>query len=369
MKVPMLDLRAQYHRIKTEIDAAVTEVFESQTFVGGSKVENLERAIQDYVGAKRALAVASGTDALLLLLRGMDLRPGDEVITTTFSFFATAGAISNAGAKPVFVDIDPLTYNIDVTQIESRITERTRAIIPVHLYGQCADVDPIMEIAARHNLRVIEDSAQALGAKYKGRSACTLGDAAAISFYPTKNLGGAGDGGMVVTNNKSIAERVGLLRAHGADATYFHVIVGTNSRLDALQAAILLVKLRYLDEWNAQRRACAAYYAEHLACLDAIQIPVEAPGNYHVYHQYVIRTPRRDTLRDRLRQEGIGCSVFYPLPLHQQKCFHDLGYRVEDCPQAAHAAQEVLALPIYPELLPEQQDIVIQAIKDHLVSA
>lgn len=366
MKVPMLDLRAQYQCIKPEIDAAVREIFETQTFVGGSKVEGLEHAIQEYVGAKRALAVASGTDALLLLLRGMNLCPGDEVITTTFSFFATAGAISNAGAKPVFVDIDPVTYNIDVTQIESQITERTRAIIPVHLYGQCADMDPIMEIANRRNLRVIEDSAQSLGAKYKGRCACTLGDAAAISFYPTKNLGGAGDGGMVVTNNQDMSERVALLRAHGADATYFHVIVGTNSRLDALQAAVLLVKLRYLDMWNEKRRACAAYYTRNLQDFDEVQLPVETPGNYHVYHQYVIRVPRRDVLRDRLRKEGIGCSIFYPLPLHQQKCFQDLGYRVEDCPQAARAAQEVLALPIYPELTFTQQDMVLEVIKAHL---
>lgn len=367
MKVPMLDLRAQYRRIKDEIDAVVAEVFATQVFVGGEKVEGLEKAIMRYTGASRALAVASGTDALLLLLRAMGVRPGDEVITTPFSFFATAGAIANVGAKPVFVDIDPVTFNIDVAQVEARITERTRAVIPVHLYGQCADMDALMALNARHpHLYFLEDAAQALGARYKERPACTLGHAGAVSFYPSKNLGGAGDGGMVLTREKAIADQVALLRAHGADATYYHQIVGTNNRLDALQAAVLLVKLGHLDTWNKERRERAAYYTERFSELSEVTVPTEAAGNYHVYHQYVIRVPRRDALRDLMKKRGIGCAVFYPVPLHQQKCFQHLGYRESDCPEASKASREVLALPMYAELPQADQDIVIETVKEHL---
>jgi dTDP-4-amino-4,6-dideoxygalactose transaminase len=366
MRVPMVDLRAQYRSIKREIDAAVAEVFESQVFVGGPKVEALETAIAGYVGAGRALAVASGTDALLLLLKALEVKPGDEVITTAFSFFATAGAIANAGATPVFVDIDPASFNIDVGGIEARITERTRAIVPVHLYGQCAGMDAIRALAGKHGLRVIEDAAQSLGARYKGAMACALGDGAALSFYPTKNLGGAGDGGMVVARDEAIAQRVALLRAHGADTTYYHQVVGTNSRLDVVQAAVLLVKLRHLDRWNEERRARAAYYTARFAEVGEIGMPVESPGNFHVYHQYVIRIPRRDAAREFLKSKGIGSAVFYPVPLHRQECFHHLGYEGDDCPEATRACAEVLALPIYAELTPEQQDAVVDAVKEHL---
>lgn len=366
MRVPQIDLRAQYRRIKPEIDAAVAEVFESQVFVGGPKVQGIEAAIAEYVGASHAIAVASGTDALLLLFRAIGLTPGDEVITTSFSFFATAGAVVNAGGIPVFIDIDPATYNIDVDQIEAHITPRTRAIVPVHLYGQCADMDLILSIAEKHGLYVIEDAAQCLGAKYKGRPATVLGHAAAVSFYPTKNLGGAGDGGMVVTKDATIADRVRMLRAHGADKTYYHSIVGTNSRLDALQAAVLLVKMKYLDQWNEERRARAAYYTDKLAALSGVVVPVETAGNYHVYNQYVVRLPKREAARELLSQREIGSSVFYPVPLHLQLCFEHLRYSDTDCPQAVQAAQEVLALPIFAELTEAQQDEVVTAIKDHL---
>ena len=362
MPVPMIDLRAQYRSIRREIDAAVAEVFEAQAFVGGPKIEALETALARYVGVEHAVAVASGTDALVLLLKAVGVEPGDEVITTTFSFFATAGAIANVGATPVFVDIDPVTFNMDVAQIESRITNRTRSIMPVHLYGQCADMDPIMRLAAQRGLYVIEDAAQSLGARYQDRPACALGHAAAVSFYPTKNFGGAGDGGMVLTRDVSIANRVRLLRAHGADKTYEHEIVGTNSRLDALQAAVLLVKLAHLDAWNQRRRERAAYYTAKLASLPGVTVPTEMPGNYHIYHQYVVRLSKRDDARELLQKRGIGCAVFYPVPLHAQRCFAHLGHGEWDFPQAAQACREVLALPMYPELAPAQQDEVVAAL-------
>jgi len=369
MTVPMIDLQAQYRQIKPEIDAAVAEVLASQVFIGGPNVEALEEAIAVYAGVKHAIAVASGTDALLLLLKAIGLQPGDEVITTTFSFFATAGAIANAGATPVFVDVDSATYNIDPALIEARITPKTRAIVPVHLFGQCADMDAVMEIAARHGLYVIEDNAQALGATYKGRAAGALGHAAAISFYPTKNLGGAGDGGMIVTRDNDLAAHVRLLRAHGSDAAYVHRIVGTNSRLDALQAAVLRVKLEHLDTWNERRRANADYYSAAFGSMARVVPPTEHDANHHVYHQYVIRLPRRDQAVELLRGKGIGCAVFYPLPLHSQACFAHLGYTASDCPQATRASREVLALPIYPELTREQQDQVLAVVHEHLAGA
>ncbi|HEX72642.1 MAG TPA: DegT/DnrJ/EryC1/StrS family aminotransferase [Candidatus Hydrogenedentes bacterium] len=366
MPVPMLDLKAQYASIKGEIDAAVAEVLASQQFRGGPKVEALEQAIARYVGAPHAIGVASGTDALLLPLKAVGLRPGDEVITTPFTFFATAGAIVNAGGTPVFVDIDPDTYNINPHLIASRITDRTRAIIPVHLYGQCADMDPILDIAARRDLHVIEDAAQAIGARYLGRPACSMGHAAAISFYPTKNLGAAGEGGMVAARDDSIAAMVRLLRAHGAGTTYIHTLVGMNSHLHSIQAAVLGVKLRYLDTWNAKRRENAAYYNSRFAAMPEIVVPKTLPGNDHVFHQYVIRLPRRDAARALFQERGIGCGVFYPLPLHRQECFAPFGCGGAECPEADCAAQEVLALPIYPELTTEQMDEVVQAIKEHL---
>ena len=365
----MLDLSAQYEQIRCEIESAVAEVFEMQAFRGGPKVESFEKAMAGYLGVVDAIGVNSGTDALLLTLKALDLEPDDEVITSTFTFFATAGAISNAHAKPVFVDIDPSTYNIDVSQIESKITDRTKAIVPVHLYGQCADMDAILEIADKHDLYVVEDAAQAIGARYKDRPACTMSNpAGALSFYPTKNLGAAGDGGMVVANNESIGRMIRLLRCHGSEVTYHHSIIGTNSHLDAIQAAVLEVKLKYLDEWIEKRRANASYYNDKLAEVDEITLPVESEGFYHSYNQYVIRIPERDAARDFLQKKGIGCAVFYPVPLHRQGCFRYLGHDENDCPVANTAAEEVLALPIFPELTRKQQDEVIDALKAYLVS-
>lgn len=368
MAIPLLDLRAQYLRIKDEIDEAVAEIFESQQFIGGPKVEALERAIADYARAPYAVGVASGTDALLLLLKASDAAAGAEVITTPFTFFATAGAIFNVGARPVFVDIDPKTYNIDPNAIEEKISPRTRAILPVHLYGQCADMDPILELAAKYNVFVIEDAAQSLGARYKGRPACSLGHAGALSFFPSKNLGGAGDGGMAVMRDSEIEARVRLLRNHGASETYYHQLVGTNSRLDALQAAVLLVKLRHLEQWTEERRANAAYYNQKFAEMPEVITPYVSPECHHVYNQYVIRLPKRDQARELFAKRGIGCSVYYPLPLHRQECFLDLEYDENAFPNSCAACEEVLALPVYPELAREQQDEVVNAVKDHLAS-
>ncbi len=366
MSVPMMDLKKQYARLKPEIDAAVAEVLTSQQFRGGPQVENLEQAIAAMTETPHAMGVSSGTDALLLPLKALSLAPGDEVITTPFTFFATAGAIVNAGGIPVFADIDPVTFNINVDQIEGLITPRTRAVVPVHLYGQCADMMPLLEIARKHDLVVIEDAAQALGASYQGRPACSMGHAGAISFYPTKNLGAAGEGGMVAAKDDAIAEKVRLLRAHGAGSTYIHSMVGTNSHLHAIQAAVLNVKLRYLKEWNEQRRAHARHYNQHFAVMPEVTPPLELPGNYHVYHQYVIRLPRREEARKLFQERGIGCGVFYPLPLHRQDCFKPYGCENAQCPEADRASREVLALPIVPELTTDHLDEVIAAVKDHL---
>lgn len=366
MPVPMLDLKKQYAAIKEEIDAAVAEVFTAQLFRGGPKVDAFEKAIAAYTGVPHALGVSSGTDALLLPLKAIGLKPGEEVITTPFTFFATAGAIVNAGGVPIFVDIDPATFNLDVAQVASQITARTRAIVPVHLYGQCADMDPLIALAEKNGLYLIEDSAQALGARYHGRPACSMGHAAGISFYPTKNLGAAGEGGMVAARDETLAEAVRLLRAHGAGSTYIHSIVGTNSHLHAIQAAVLGVKFRYLEAWNDRRRAHAAYYDRCFAELPEVTTPMVAPGNVHVYHQYVIRLPRRDQAKALFQERGIGCGVFYPVPLHRQECFAPFGCGRAKCPEADRASQEVLALPIAPELEPEQLEEVVQAVKDHL---
>jgi dTDP-4-amino-4,6-dideoxygalactose transaminase len=368
MPVPFLDLQAQYERIRDEIDEVVAEIFESQQFIGGPKVEALERAIAEYVGAPSAVGVASGTDALFLLLKAADATAGAEVITTPFTFFATAGAIFNAGARPVFVDIEPRTYNIDVAQIEEKINERTQAILPIHLFGQCADMDPILGLAEKYHLFVIEDAAQAIGARYKDRAACSMGHGAALSFFPSKNLGGAGDGGMAVTQNTSIESRVRLLRNHGASKTYYHQLVGTNSRLDALQAGVLLVKLRHLDQWIEERRANAAYYNQKFAEMPEVITPYVSPDCHHVYHQYVIRLPKRDEARKLFAERGVGCSVYYPWPLHRQECFLELNYDANDFPNSCAACEEVLALPIYPELTDEQQDEVVATVKAHLAS-
>jgi dTDP-4-amino-4,6-dideoxygalactose transaminase len=347
-----------------EILAAVENVLKTQQFRGGNAVESFEQAIAAYTGTKHALGVASGTDALYLLFRALDLEPGNEIITTPWTFFATAGAIVNAGARPVFVDIDPHTFCIDPQQIEDRITPRTRAILAVHLYGQCANMEAITHVAARHGVPVFEDAAQALGARQNGVAACALSQGGALSFYPTKNLGAAGEGGMIATNSNALADRIRLLRCHGAPKTYFHEVVGVNSHLHGMQAAVLHVKLKYLDEWTAARRRVAARYDEALRGLDGVVTPSIATGNEHVYHQYVIRIVNRDAAKEFLQSRGVGCAVFYPLPLHMQPCFASLGYLPEDFPEALRASAEVLALPIYPELTEAQQDEVIGALKD-----
>jgi len=362
----MLDLKAQYAAIKPEIDAAVAEVFTEQRFRGGPPVEQFEATVAEFLGVPHALGVSTGTDALLLPLRAMGLRAGDEVITTPFTFFATAGAIVNAGGKPVFVDIDPITFTLNPEAVREAVTEKTKAIIPVHLYGQCADMDPLLQIAAEHGIYVLEDTAQAIGARYKDRPAGSLGDAAALSFYPTKNLGAAGEGGMALTRYQAIADSVRLLRSHGAEQVYHHSIVGTNSHLHTLQAAVLLVKLRHLETWNDARRRHAAYYDAALDDIYEVVTPRKRPENEHVYHQYVIRIPERERCCELLREREIGFGIFYPLCLHQQPCFEEFGCAAARCPEAERAAQEVLALPIYPELTQNQLDEVIAAIKDHL---
>jgi dTDP-4-amino-4,6-dideoxygalactose transaminase len=373
MKVPFLDLKAQYQRIKPEIDQAIAEVVTDQYFILGPKVEAFEQAIAAYSSARYGIGVASGSDALILALLAIGVGPGDEVITTPFTFFATAGSISHVGARPVFVDIDPKTYNLDPAKIEDRITEKTKAIMPVHLFGQCADMEPIKVVARRHSLKVIEDAAQAIGADYIQDSlppvrAGSIGDVGCFSFYPSKNLGAFGDGGMVTTDDDELARRLKLLRVHGAAAKYQYQLIGLNSRLDALQAAVLLVKFRYLEEWTGQRRKNAAYYDNLFEEINAqglgIGIPYVQYNNRHIYNQYVIRTPKRDELKAFLDREGIGTDVYYPLPLHVQECYKDLGNERGDLTRAEMAAQEALALPIYPELTRGHQEYVVGKIAE-----
>lgn len=369
MKIPLLDLKRQYYSIKPEIDGAIARVLESGQFILGPEVEAFEREVAAYCGVKHAIGVASGTDALWLSLKALGLGPGDRVITTPFTFFATAGAIVNVGARPLFVDIEPRTYNLDPERLETlpkNELERCKAIIPVHLYGQMAEMEPLMAFARAHALAVIEDAAQAIGAEYKGRKAGTIGDLGIFSFFPTKNLGAYGDGGMVVTNDGSLAERVRLLRVHGSKPKYYHQIVGTNSRLDALQAAILRAKLPYLVGWSKARQHWAQCYNESLGKLKLpIELPDVRPGSTHIYHQYTIRVRdgRRDTLRAYLKDQGIGTEVYYPLPLHLQGCFKDLGYREGDFPEAERASREVLSLPIFPELTEEELQQVVGTIQ------
>jgi dTDP-4-amino-4,6-dideoxygalactose transaminase len=363
MKVPFLDLKREYASIRKEIDQAISEVLNHTQFILGPEVKALEKEIARYCETKYAIGVASGTDALLLSLRACGVEPGDEVITSTFSFFASAGAIANLKAKPVFVDIDPFTYNIDPDQIEKRITKKTKAIMPVHLFGQSADMDPILALAKRHKIKVIEDAAQSIGAMYKEKKAGSIGDAGCFSFYPSKNLGGAGDGGMVVTNDPDLAEKLRLLRVHGSQTKYVHSIVGYNSRLDTLQAAILKVKLKCLDSWHEKRRENAAYYDQAFKGLDLI-MPKAESFNYHIYNQYTIAVKGREKLREHLTANQIGYDTYYPLPLHLQKCFEDLKYKQGDLPNAEKKAQEVLSLPIYPGLTKEEQDFVIKKMKE-----
>ena len=379
--VPLLDLKAQYATIRPEIHAAVDAVLESQQCILGPVVSECEAKLAAYCGCPHAITVSSGSDALLISLMAENIGPGDEVITTPYTFFATAGAIARLGAKPVFVDVDPLTYNILPAAIEAKITKNTKAIMPVHLYGQCVDMDPIMEIAARHGIPVVEDAAQAIGAEYKGRRAGSMGRYGCFSFFPSKNLGAAGDGGMVTVADAALNDRLQMLRNHGMKPKYYYGLIGGNFRFDAIQAAIVNVKLQYLDRWTAGRQSNAARYrrlfeeAGLLASLPSpacgrgvggegcVQLPYEVPGNRHIYNQFVIRTSRRDDLLAHLKAQQIGVEVYYPVPLHLQECFAYLGHREGEFPESERAAKETLALPIYPELSDEQARWVVTAIR------
>ncbi|HYU90146.1 MAG TPA: DegT/DnrJ/EryC1/StrS family aminotransferase [Gemmatimonadales bacterium] len=366
MNVPLVDLVAQYRTIKDEVLPAIQAVIESQQFVMGPAVARLESALAQLAHATHGIACASGTDAVLLPLKALDLEPGDEVITTPFTFFATAGTIHNAGGTPVFVDIEPGTFNIDPAAVEAAITPRTRAIVPVHLYGQMAAMERLLAIARARGLKIVEDAAQAIGARRsidgEWRMAGELGWATGYSFFPSKNLGAWGDGGMMVTSEDALAERLRKLRLHGGAKQYHHDEVGTNSRLDSLQAAVLLAKLPHLEAWSAKRREHAAYYTRALADLPAVRPPAVDPANEHIFHQYTVRAERRDELQAHLKRHGIGSAIYYPVPLHLQRCFSHLGYRPGRLPESERASAEVLSLPVYPELTQEQLDCVIETI-------
>ena len=366
MKVRLLDLRAQYSTIRSEIREAIERVVESQHFILGPEVEALEFEIASFCNTRFAIGVSSGTDALLAALMAVGTGPGDEVITSAYSFFATAGVIARLGARPVFVDIDPKTCNLDGNQVGAKITSQTKAIMPVHLFGQCAEMDPIMEAVNGKGIYVIEDAAQAVGAKdNKGKQAGTIGDIGCFSFFPSKNLGAFGDGGMVATNDEKLADIVKVLRVHGGKPKYHHRIVGGNFRLDALQAAILRVKLKHLTRWTEMRRNNASRYrslVEKMGLLEKISLLEDSAG--HIYNQFVVRFQNRDQLQLFLRQRGIETEVYYPIPLHLQECFSGLGYRSGDFPNAETAARESLALPIYPELTEEQQHYVVEKIRE-----
>jgi dTDP-4-amino-4,6-dideoxygalactose transaminase len=393
--VPLLDLRAQYRTIREEVRAAIDRVAESQHFILGPEVAALEREVAAYSQCEFGVGVSSGSDALLVSLMAIDLKPGDEVITTPYTFFATAGAVTRLGAKPVFVDIDPLTFNIDPAALDGVLTKRTRAIIPVHLYGQMADMTPIMKIAEEHNVYVIEDAAQAIGSEYQGQRAGSIGHLACFSFFPSKNLGGFGDGGMVTSNDPDLADRVKLLRNHGYRPKYYNKVVGGNFRLDAIQAAVLRVKLKYLDQWTEARQRNAARYRElfnqselsidpkhvrsapadstlgeaqtsvsPLVNMSGVVLPLEAPDRRHIYNQFVIRSGQRDKLMTFLKERQIGTEIYYPVPMHLQECFAELGYRAGDFLESERAAADTLALPIYPELTEDMLATVVRAAQD-----
>ena len=368
-QVPMLDLQAQYRPIRDAIIDAVTRVCDSQRFIMGPEVEGMERDLAAYLGVTHAVGVSSGTDAILLAMMALGIGPGDEVITSTYSFFATAGCVARIGATPVFVDIDPVTYNIDSAATAAAVTSRTRAIVPVHLYGQSADLDPLLEIATRAGVPLIEDAAQAIGATYKGRMVGGFGRVGCFSFFPSKNLGAFGDGGLVTTNDDALAASLRRLRVHGADRQYYHQVIGGNFRLDALQAAVLRVKLPHLAGWTEARRRNAARYDELFAdagLTGRVTLPVAAPHCRHIFNQYVIRVPRRDAVKAHLESRQVGCAIYYPVPFHEQACFAYLGYRTGQFPHAELAARETLALPIYGELTAEQQRYVVAVLADAL---
>ena len=385
MKVPLLDLKPQYKSLKKELDETLIRVAESQYFILGPEVDKMEKSFCNYLGSKYALGISSGTDALLIALMAIDIKPGDEVIVPTFSFFATAGVVSRLNAIPVLVDSDPVTFNIDPVEVEKKITSRTKAIIPVHLFGQSCYMDQIMVIARKNNIKVIEDAAQAIGVQYKdGRYVGTIGDIGCFSFFPSKNLGCFGDGGLVTTNDNKLGEKLRILRVHGGEPKYYHKIIGGNFRLDALQAAILSVKLPHLDSWSEKRRANAETYTKlfvdrGLATEEGktsfdnknkVLLPkaiyknkAAAVKNYHIYNQYIIRVEKRDDLRKYLAEKEIGTEIYYPVPFHMQECFLFLGYKPGDFPLAEQAANTSIALPIYPELSIEQLTYVVDTIK------
>lgn len=367
MNVPLLDLKAQYATIRDDLDAAVRRVFETARFIGGPDVSGLEEEVARYSQCAHAVGVASGTDALLLSLWALGVGPGDEVVTTAYSFFATAGVVTNNGATPVFVDINPRTYNLDPLKLEAAFTPRTKAVIAVSLYGQCCDIPAIKAVCDRHQVFLIEDAAQSIGSEWEGRRSGSMTDLGCFSFFPSKNLGAAGDGGMVVTQDADLAERVRMLREHGSRPKYYHALVGTNSRLDALQAAILRVKLKHLDRWSEARARNAALYHQLFEGSRVVR-PYHDPRTRHIYNQYVLRVPRRDELRKLLSERGVGNEVYYPVPLHLQKCFASLGYKEGDLPVAEAAARETVALPIYPELTEEQIRYVAATVREFVDS-
>jgi dTDP-4-amino-4,6-dideoxygalactose transaminase len=382
MKVPLLDLQAQYTKIRTEVESAVLEVLQSQQFILGPQVKQCEAAVARYSTCAHGIGVSSGTDALLICLMAEGIGPGDEVITSPFTFFATVGAIARIGATPVFVDIDPTTYNLDAARVAAKISPRTRAIIPVHLYGQVADMDPLMDLARAHQLVVIEDAAQAIGAEYKGRRAGSIGHYGCFSFFPSKNLGAVGDAGMVVTNDAKRAELLACLRAHGAKPKYYHKLVGGNFRLDSIQAAVVSAKLPHLDGWTSARQRNAERFARlfHESGLDVVysskstqrtSAEVVLPtvnANRHIFNQYVIRTPDRDGLKRALDAKGIGTEIYYPVPMHLQECFAYLGHVAGAFPESEAASLQTLALPIYPELTEEQARYVVDSVRGYLRS-
>lgn len=364
-KIPLLDLREEYKEIKNAVGKAIQGILDSQGFILGKDVELFEKEIASYCGVGYGVGVASGTDAIKLSLRAAGVGPGDEVIMPSFTFMATAGAASELGAIPVFADIDPDTYTIDPDLIEPRITKKTKAIIPVHLYGQCADMDRINSIAKRCGIRVIEDCAQAIGATYNGKKAGSFGNTGAISFFPSKNLGAFGDGGMIVTDDEDICNRLKVLRVHGSRVRYIHSELGYNSRLDSLQAAVLRVKLRYLDKWAKARQENAGFFNAELSKIKGVETPAVASHNTHVYHQYVIRVDRskRDGLIARLEASGVEARVYYPIPLHLQECYRFLGYKKGDLPNSEEASDTTIALPVYPELTLPDKKFIVDAIK------
>ncbi len=371
MKIPLLDLKTQYAGVREETLKLLNDILDSQYFIGGPYVERLEREVAQYSGVKHAIGVSSGTDALLAALMGLgvyrsplDNSPSAEVIMPAYTFFATAGSAWRAGARPVFADINPDTYNIDIASLESKITERTKAIIPVHLFGQCAEMEAISKIAREKNLAVIEDAAQAIGSSREGVKVGNFGDCACLSFFPSKNLGGLGDGGMILTNDDVLAKRLREIRNHGMEPKYYHKHVGGNFRLDAIQAAGLIAKLPSLDTWGEMRRKNAEFYNAELSKISDIKLPFIDPKNHSIYNQYVISVEERDALLNFLRTKEVGCEIYYPLALHQQECFAELGYKQGDFPNAEFAAAHTLALPIFPELTREQQEYVVACINE-----